>query len=103
MVEARSRDLAESVSGWKETLQRVVCGVLPFDGIKEYVHYSMGFPGGSVVKNLPAEQETCSISVLGRSPGEGNGNPHQYSYWEIPWAEEPGGLQFMGFQKVRNH
>ena len=23
--------------------------------------------------------------------------------WEIPWAEEPGGLQFMGFQRVRNH
>ena len=26
------------------------------------------------------------ILVLGRSPGEGNGNPLQYSCWEIPWA-----------------
>ena len=30
------------------------------------------------VKNLPAVQETCSIPGLGRSPGEGNGNPLQY-------------------------
>ena len=31
------------------------------------------------------------IPVLGRSPGKGNGNPLQYSCWEIPWTEEPGG------------
>ena len=31
-----------------------------------------------------------SISGLGRSPGEGNGNPLQYSCWRIPWREEPG-------------
>ena len=40
----------------------------------------MGFPGGSVVKNLPATVEDAgSIPGLGRSPGEGNGNPLQYS------------------------
>ena len=39
-----------------------------------------GFPGGSVVKNLPANAEdTGSIPGLGRSPGEGNGTPLQYS------------------------
>ena len=32
------------------------------------------------VKNLPAMQET--IPGLGRSPGEGHGNPLQYSCWE---------------------
>ena len=44
------------------------------------------FPGGSVVKNLPVMQETAcsagaavSIPGLGSSPGEGNGNPLQYS------------------------
>ena len=37
---------------------------------------TMGFPGGSVVKNLPAiAGNTGSITGLGRSPGEGNGNP----------------------------
>ena len=43
----------------------------------------MGFPGGSVVKNLPANaRDTGDVGLifgLGRSPGEGNGNPHQHS------------------------
>ena len=39
-----------------------------------------GFPGGSVVKNLPAKVgDTGLIAVSGRSPGEGNGNLFQYS------------------------
>ena len=40
----------------------------------------MGFPGGSVVKNLHANAEDSGlIPQLGRSPGEENGNPLQYS------------------------
>ena len=43
----------------------------------------MGFPGGLVVKNLPASPgdagDTVLIPGLGRSPGEGNDNPLQYS------------------------
>ena len=42
-----------------------------------------GFPGGIVAKNLPANagdaRDVSSIPGLGRSPGEGNGNPLQYS------------------------
>ena len=42
-----------------------------------------GFPGGSVVKNPPANAgdagDVGSIPGLGRSPGDGNGNPLQYS------------------------
>ena len=39
----------------------------------------MGFPGGSVVKNLPVNVgDADSIPVSGRSPGRGNGNPLQY-------------------------
>ena len=39
-----------------------------------------GFPGGSGVKNPPANaRDLGSISELGRSPGEGNGNPFQHS------------------------
>ena len=46
---------------------------------------TMGFPGGSVVKNLPANAgNTGSIPGLERSPGEGNGNPLQYSYLGYP-------------------
>ena len=40
----------------------------------------MGFPGGLVVKNLPANAGDVSlIPGLGRSPEGGNGNPLQYS------------------------
>ena len=42
-----------------------------------------GFPGGTVLKNPPANavasRDTGSIPRLGRSPREGNGNPLQYS------------------------
>ena len=35
-----------------------------------------GFPGGSVVKNLPASARDVGLILgSGRSPGEGNGNP----------------------------
>ena len=40
----------------------------------------MGFPGGSVVKNPPANAEDVgSIPGFGRFPRGGNGNPLQYS------------------------
>ena len=46
------------------------------------------FPGGSVVKNLPANAgatgDAGSIPGWGRSPGGGNGNPLQYSCLENP-------------------
>ena len=39
-----------------------------------------GFPGGSVVKNLPASTgDAGSVPGSEKSPGEGNGNPLQYS------------------------
>ena len=42
-----------------------------------------GFSGASLVRNLPANAEyTGSILGPGRSPGEGNGNPLQYSCLE---------------------
>ena len=46
-----------------------------------------GFPGGSVVKNLPASVgDAGSIPELGRSPGRGHGNPLQYSCLENPMS-----------------
>ena len=45
----------------------------------------MGFPGSSVVKSPPDNTgDGGSISGSGRSPGEGNGNPLQYSCLENP-------------------
>ena len=43
------------------------------------------------------------IPRLGRSSGEGNGNPLEYPCLEIPWTEEPGRLQSMGLQRVRHN
>ena len=43
------------------------------------------FPGGSVVKNPPADAgDVGLIPGSGRSPGEGNGNPLQYSCQRNP-------------------
>jgi len=48
----------------------------------------MGFSGGAEVKNPPANtgdtRDSGSILGSGRSPGEGNGNPLQYSCLENP-------------------
>ena len=61
---------------------------------------TLGFPGGSMVKNLPANAgDVGLIPGLERSPGEENGNPLHYYSWEIPSTEESGGLQFMGSQE----
>ena len=57
-----------------------------------------------VVKNLPANagdiRDMGSIPGSGRSLGGGHGSPLQYSYWRIPWLEEPSGLKSTGLQKV---
>ena len=61
------------------------------------------FPSGSVVKNPTASAgdagDAGSIPGSGRSPGEGNGNPLQYSCLENP-LETPSGLQSMGSKRV---
>ena len=47
---------------------------------KSYLVALVGFPPGSAVKNPPANAgDVGSIPGSGRSPGEGNGNPLQYS------------------------
>ena len=49
----------------------------------------LGFADGSVVKNPPANAgDMGSISGSGRSPGEGNGNPLQYSCLRNPMDRE---------------
>ena len=54
-----------------------------------------------VAHNLLSMWETWVWSLgLEDSTGGGNGSPFQYSYLEIPWTEEPGGLQSMGSERV---
>ena len=57
------------------------------------IYISIGFPGGSVVKNLPAKQET-RVRFLGREdPPEKEMATHSSILaWKIPQTEEAGGL-----------
>ena len=56
---------------------------------KNVVKHHKGFPGGSVVKKSPANAgDQGSIPGLGRIPGEGNGDPLQYSCLGNPMNRE---------------
>ena len=74
---------------------------LPFWGL---AHVSCwGFPGGSVVKNLPANaggaEDAGLIPGLGRSLREGNGNPLQYSCLKTSMDKEAWQATFHGVTK----
>ena len=64
---------------------------------------SMGFLKGSVVKNLPAMQESW-IQFQGQEEPLEKGMATHSSIlaWRIPWTEEPSMLQSMGSQSVRH-
>ena len=61
----------------------------------------LGFPGGSAGK-----ESICNVWNLGwipgfgRSPGEGNATHYNILAWEMPWTEEPSGLQSIESQRV---
>ena len=58
---------------------------------------SLGFPCGSVVKNLPAKQNTSVQSLDWDNLLENEMGTHpSILAWRILWTEEPGGLQSMG-------
>ena len=58
---------------------------------------SLGFQGGSVVKNPPAVQETWVQSLGWEDPlEEGMATNSSILAWKIPWTEESGGLQRVG-------
>ena len=59
-----------------------------------------GFPGDSDGKESTYSGDLGLIPGSGRSPGEGNGSHSSILAWEIPWTEEPGGLQSMRAQRV---
>ena len=63
-----------------------------------------GLPGGTVVKNPPAniEEQEAQIRSLGQEdPLEKEMETHSSTLvWRIPWTEEPGRVQSMGLQRV---
>ena len=61
----------------------------------------MSFPGGSVVKNPPANAGDAAPSLGWEDPLEKEmATDSSILAWEVPWTEEPGGLQSMGLQRV---
>ena len=68
------------------------------DGVeKRHSSYTIGgnvvFPGSSGIESACNEGNPGSIPGSGRSLGEGNGNPFQYSCLRIPWTEGPWGCK----------
>ena len=59
-----------------------------------------GSPGASVIKNPPAHARDTIWSLGQEDPLEKEMTTHSSVLtWEIPWTEEPGGLQSMGLQE----
>ena len=67
----------------------------------EFKNLVSGIPSGAVVKNLSA-----SAGETGETPGQEDPLEEEMAAlssilaWDIPWTEEPGGLQSMGPQRV---
>ena len=88
---------------------------LPIHSIFSHVYSSSSSPLSALMKKSSSihgdsegKESACNAGDLGlipgsgRSPGEGNGYPPQYSCLRIPWTEEAGGLQSTGSQGVRH-
>ena len=58
--------------------------------------YSRGFPGGLVVKNLPANTGDGGEDA----PEKEMATHSSILAWESPWTEEPGGLQSIESQEI---
>ena len=78
--------------------------LLLFPQSKQTMRYSLtgelGFPGGSDGKEPACNVGDWVQSGSGKSPGEENGYPLQYSCLRILWTGEPDGPQSMGSQRV---
>ena len=76
-------------SYFKSDQEQYNCAIMELLPLEAAIHGQsgehVGFPGGPVVKNLPANAgDLGSIPGWGRCPGGGNGNPLQYSCLENP-------------------
>ena len=65
-----------------------------------YLSIHQGFPGGSLVKNPVAKQETQVYSVGWENPLKKGMSTHcSILAWEIPWMEKSGGATVHGVTK----
>ena len=81
---------------------RIVSGVE--EASLGFIMIRTGFPSGLVVKNQPANAgDADSIPGSGRSPGEGNGKPLQYSCLENPMDRGAWWATVHGVSRVRHY
>ena len=85
---------------YNSTYSKLKFYILPFT----YTQFKPSYRASLVaqkVKNLPAMQETWVQSLGQENSLEKETATHSNSIaWEIPWTEEPGGLQSMEWQRV---
>ena len=99
-----SRSLSLMSGGFSSTRMHSICLTLKLNIVQ--LHITLDFPSGSMVKNLPAMQEALETQVwsLGREQPLEEETPTHLGIlaWSIPWTEDPGGLQSMGFQRFKH-
>ena len=72
--------------------------------INEKYFQQQDFPVAQTVKNVSEVQETRIWSLGQEDPLEkGIATHSSILAWRIPWAEKPGGLQFVGLQRIRHN
>ena len=63
--------------------------------------YLVGFPGGSVVKNLPVNAGDVGLTPgSGKIPWRSLATYSSILPWKIPWVEESGALKSIGSERV---
>ena len=86
-------DLKGGLGGTASMIRVVIYGLS--------IVWSRASPMAQMVKNLPAVQETWVRSLGQEDPLEkGMASHSSILGWRIPWAEEPGGVQSVGLQRV---
>ena len=87
------------IGAWRTAVLRVAKSQTRLKQLSSSSSTYKGFPGGSVVKNLPVMQETWVRSLGQKYPLEEEMATHSSILaWEIPWTGIPGRLLSMGLQ-----
>ena len=96
----RQRGRQDYWTAWNESVNECIQLESPSESGRCWWTWG-GFPGSSVVKNLPAKQETW-IWSLGREDHleKEMATCSNILAWEIPWTKESSELQSMGLQRV---
>ena len=93
---AKENDQTVILSKWR----KCECMCFMFMILRK-IYECKAFLVAQMVKNLPMMQETCVWSLGQKDPLEEKMTTiSSILAWEIPWTEEPGGLQYTGLWRV---